>query len=304
MIERTAKVNREGRLGAILSRVPGVASGAGRSMVRGASIPVPALTETPAEPPASPFRRWLPLALLALAALAVVASGAHRWLNLESIAMNKGRLEAFVDRHFLLALGGYMTVYVAIIALSIPGSLLMTLLGGVLFPLWICAPAVVVSATSGATIVFLIARSSLGEALRAKGGEAMARMSEGIRRDAAAYMLFLRLVPLFPFALVNLAPALVGVPLRTFVWTTFVGIMPASFAFSFAATSLDGVLDERLAAYEACRTLARPDCALSIDPSMLVSPKLIAAFAALGVLALVPVAARRLGYGRDGASRG
>ncbi len=113
-------------------------------------------------------------------------------------------------------------------------------------------------------------------------------------------MLFLRLVPLFPFALVNLAPALVGVPLRTFVWTTFVGVMPASFTFSFAATSLDALLDERTAAFEACKILGRPDCSLSVDASMLVSPRLLIAFAGLGLLALVPVVARRMGFGREG----
>ncbi len=192
-----------------------------------------------------------------------------------------------------------MALYIAIIALSIPGSLIMTLTGGLLFPLWICAPAVIVSATTGATLVFLIARSAFGEALRTRGGPALARISEGIRRDAAAYMLFLRLVPLFPFALVNLAPAIVGVPLRTFVWTTLVGVMPASLAFSFAATSLDSLLDEKTAAFEACRILARDDCSLAIDASMLVSPRLLVAFGVLGLLALVPVVARRMGFGRE-----
>jgi uncharacterized membrane protein YdjX (TVP38/TMEM64 family) len=248
----------------------------------------------------SPFRRWLPLfALIAVAAL-VFATGAHRYLSLEAIATNKHRLEVLVNRNFPLAVAAYMAVYVAIIALSIPGSLLMTILGGLLFPFWICAPAVVISAGTGATILFIVARSSLGEALRQRAGPGVARMADGLRADAASYMLFLRLVPLFPFALVNLAPAIVGIPLKTFVWTTFVGIMPASFAFAFAATSLDSVLDERLAAFEACKATGRPDCSLAIDLSMLVSPKLLMAFAALGVLALIPVIARRAFTRRKG----
>jgi len=297
MMETTAKVNRLGRPD---PRAPSpgrgvarVASAAGTAMVSAVSRPVPPLTDRDAAP-ANPLRRWLPLMLLAAAAALVFASGAHRWLSLEAVALNKSRLEDFVDANFLTALGLYMALYIALIALSIPGSLVMTMAGGMLFPFWICAPAVVVSATAGATIVFLIARSSLGDALRAKGGDAVRRLADGIRADAAAYMLFLRLVPLFPFALVNLAPAIVGVPLATFVWTTFVGVMPASAAFAFAATSLDRVLDGRLAAFEACKGAGRGDCVLSIDASMLVSPRLALAFAGLGLLALLPVAFRRL----------
>jgi uncharacterized membrane protein YdjX (TVP38/TMEM64 family) len=249
----------------------------------------------------APLRRWLPLlALLALAIL-VFASGAPRWLSLETIVLNKNRLETFVGSHFLLALAAYCLIYVAVIALSIPGSLLMTVLGGLVFPFWIGAPAVSVSATAGATLLFLIARSSLGEALRKRGGESIARMTEGLKNDAASYMLFLRFTPLFPFALVNLAPALVGIPLWTFVWTTFVGIMPASFAFMLAANSLDGILDEKKAAFDACLATGRTDCALAVDLSILISPKLMVAFAALGVIALIPVLARRFFSRRGGA---
>jgi uncharacterized membrane protein YdjX (TVP38/TMEM64 family) len=232
------------------------------------------------------------LALLALGAL-VFATGAQRWLSLEAIVLNKEKLETFVNGNLLLALAVFCLTYVMIIALSIPGSLLMTFAGGLVFPFWIGAPAVVFSATAGATLLFLIARSSLGEALRTRGGETIARMTEGLRNDAVSYMLFLRLTPIFPFALVNLAPALVGIPLRTFVWTTFVGIMPASVAFTLASNSLDGLLDEQKAAFDACLATGRSDCLLAVDLSMLISPKLLIAFAALGVIALIPVIARQ-----------
>jgi uncharacterized membrane protein YdjX (TVP38/TMEM64 family) len=247
------------------------------------------------------FRRWLPLIALAAIAILVVVTGAHRWLSLEAVAMNKGKLEALVESHFALALLAFMTAYVLVTALSIPGALIMTLVGGMIFPFSIACLAILVSATTGATILFLVARSSLGEALRNKGGESVARMSAGLRADAASYMLFLRLVPLFPFALVNIAPAIVGVPLKTFTWTTFIGIMPGTMAFTLAANSLDGVLDERKAVYEACKTLGQPDCKLTIDVSTLVSPKLLLAFAALGVIALIPVVAKRIFARRKGA---
>jgi uncharacterized membrane protein YdjX (TVP38/TMEM64 family) len=300
MMETMAKVNLEGGTYCLSGmRMAGVASGAPPAMVRPVSREACLLSDPTVPPKPRAIRRWLPLALLVGAVLVVLATGLHRSISLETIVANKARLEAFVDGNRPVALASYMAIYVAIIALSIPGSLIMTVTGGLLFPLWICAPAVILSATAGATLVFLIARSALGETLRARGGPALARISEGVRRDAASYMLFLRLVPLFPFALVNLAPAIVGVPLRTFVWTTFVGVMPASLAFSFAATSLDGLLDERMAAFEACRILGRTDCSLAIDASMLVSPRLLAAFGVLGLLALVPVVARRMGFGGE-----
>lgn len=255
----------------------------------------------PPSAPDSSLRRWLPLAVMAGVAILVVASGAHRWLSLDAVAMNKGRLEALVEGHFVLALLAFMAIYVLVTALSIPGALIMTLVGGMVFPFWIACLAVLVSATTGATILFLVARSSLGDALRNRGGESVARMSAGLREDAASYMLFLRLVPLFPFALVNIAPAIVGVPLKTFVWTTFAGILPGTMAFTLAANSLDGVLDERRAVYEACKTLGQSDCRLTIDVSTLVSPKLLLAFAALGVIALIPVIAKRIFARRKGA---
>jgi uncharacterized membrane protein YdjX (TVP38/TMEM64 family) len=250
--------------------------------------------------PRSSLRRWLPLLVLASIALLIVVTGAHRWLSLDAVAMNKGRLEALVDSYFIPALLAFMATYVLVTALSLPGALIMTIVGGLIFPFWVSCLAVVVSATTGATILFLIAGSSLGEALRARGGDNLARISAGLRADAASYMLFLRLVPLFPFALVNIAPAIVGVPVKTFIWTTLVGVLPGTMAFTLAANSLDGVLDERKAVYNACKTLGQPDCKLTIDVSTLVSPKLLLAFAALGVIALIPVIAKRIFARRKG----
>ncbi len=239
-------------------------------------------------------KRWLPLAAVAVVALTLYLSGAFRFLSAESVVLSKSALEAMVAQHGYLAVVAFVIVYIALVALSLPGALLMTLLGGVLFGFWVGAAATVIGATCGATLLFLIARSSLGVALRDRGGETVQRMAEGLRKDAASYMLFLRLVPVFPFALVNLAPALVGVPLRTFIWTTLIGIMPGTLAFTFAATSLGGLLDDKRAAHEACKILGKSDCQISLDLSTLVSPRLLLAFAALGVVALIPVVARRI----------
>jgi uncharacterized membrane protein YdjX (TVP38/TMEM64 family) len=245
----------------------------------------------------SALRRWLPLALLLLAATGIFLSGAHRQISLEAIATHKAALIAFVESNRALAVLAYMAAYITVTALSIPGALLMTLLGGILFPFWLGSCAVVISATLGAALLFIVAQSSLGEALRRRGGDTVARMREGLQADAASYMLFLRLVPVFPFALVNLGAAIVGVPLKTYLWTTFIGIMPGSIAFVFAATSLGGVLDERRTVFDACKASGRSDCVFSLDYSTLVSTNLLLAFAALGCVALIPVVARRF-YGK------
>ncbi|MFM9976285.1 MAG: TVP38/TMEM64 family protein [Beijerinckiaceae bacterium] len=246
------------------------------------------------------LQRWLPLLIMVLAAAGIFLSGAHRYISLESIANHKAELIAFVSSNRVAAVTVYMLVYIAVTALSIPGALLMTLLGGILFPFWLGSVAVVVSATVGAILLFLVARSSLGEALRQRGGETVTRMADGFREDSTSYMLFLRLVPVFPFALVNLGAAIMGVPLRTYVWTTFVGIMPGSLAFVFAATSLGGILDERKAAFDSCKASGKPDCVFTLDYSTLVSPNLLYAFAALGCIAMIPVVARRF-FGKSAA---
>lgn len=233
------------------------------------------------------LRRWLPLlALAALAALAL-ALGWHRALTLQGLAQNYEALAAAVRDHLALALLAYAALYVGVTALSLPGGALLTLAGGLLFG-WLAAGLVtVLAATAGATLLFVVARSSLGAALSERAGPALSRLAEGFRRDAWSYMLFLRLAPVFPFWLVNLAPALLGVPLRVFVPATLIGIVPGTFAFAFIGAGLDTVL---AMASRACRAEGCPDLALKD----FVTPELSLALVGLSVLALVPALARRL----------
>ena len=145
-----------------------------------------------------------------------------------------------------------MAVYIVVVALSVPGGALLTITGGFLFGWLVGGLSTVIGATIGATIVFLIAKTSLGETLAAKAGPWMAKLSEGFRNDAMNYLLFLRLVPAFPFWLINLAPALLNVPLSTFVIATFIGIIPGTFAFAFLGAGLDSIIDKQREAYQAC----------------------------------------------------
>jgi uncharacterized membrane protein YdjX (TVP38/TMEM64 family) len=125
----------------------------------------------------------------------------------------------------------------------------------------------------------------------------------GFREDAFCYLLFLRLVPV-PFWLVNLAPAMLGVRLPTFVAATAIGILPATVAFAMFGAGLGSVVAAQEAQYGACVAAQRTDCAVHFDLSDVLTPTLVAALVALGLLALVPVVARRLFGHKLGVKRG
>jgi uncharacterized membrane protein YdjX (TVP38/TMEM64 family) len=169
----------------------------------------------------------------------------------------------------------------------------MTFAGGVLFGGIVGGAAAVVAATLGATVIFLIARSAFGEHLARRAGLRAERLAQGFRADAFSYLLFLRLVPVFPFFLVNLVPALAGVRLRTFVTATALGILPAGFAFAHLGAGLDSVIRAQSAIYNACLAVGRNHCHLDFDVRTAVTPELLAALAALGALALIPIVVRR-----------
>lgn len=237
--------------------------------------------------------RWLPLiAIVALMAL-VFAMGWHKYLSFKTIGLNYDAMKAYIAQNLVVALLLYILAYIAVVALSLPGGLVMTLTGGLLFGWQLGAPATVIGATIGATIIFLIAKTSLGEGLAAKAGPWIGKLQEGFKENALSYLLFLRLVPAFPFVVVNLAPALLGVPLRTYVIGTLLGIVPGTTSFSIAGSGLGSVVEAQNAVYKAC--LAKNPgtgdslCPYTIDTSKLVTTELLIAFAALGVVSLIPI---------------
>jgi len=243
---------------------------------------------------ASTVTRWVPLLVLIAAMALVFGMGWHRLLSFETIGRNYADLQAFIASNLAGAVALYMLLYIAVVALSLPGGLAMTLAGGLLFGWQIGAPATVVAATAGAAVLFLIAKTSLGETLAARAGPWLARLRNGFQENALSYMLFLRLVPLFPFFIVNLAPALLGVPFSTYVLGTFLGIIPGTVAFSVAGSGLGSVVEAQNAVHAACleRQAREPDleCVYTIDTGHLITGELIAAFVLIGVVALIPVA--------------
>ncbi len=241
-------------------------------------------------------RRFLPLAVLALIACVVFAMGWHKLLTLKSIGLNYEALRHYIMDNLAIALASYAAIYIAVVSLSLPGALPLTLAGGLLFGWLIGTCATVIAATAGATIVFLVARSSLGE-VASKVSPWLARLSDGFREDALSYLLFLRLVPAFPFVVVNLASAVLGVPLRTYVLGTFLGIIPGTTAFSVAGAGLGSVIKAQNRSYQAClaKMPASPDlvCTYKIDTSALITKQLVLAFVLLGIVALVPVVLKK-----------
>jgi uncharacterized membrane protein YdjX (TVP38/TMEM64 family) len=239
------------------------------------------------------WRRFIPLVVIIIAAALVFGMGWHRYLSFETLVRHHSALEGFVSAHLAAALAVFVAIYVAAVALSIPGAVLLTVSGGILFGWLAGGLAVLVGATAGATLIFLVARTAFGEFFIRRAGPRLKRIVAGFRADAFSYLLFLRLVPLFPFFLVNLAPALVGIPLRTFVAATALGIVPATFVFAALGAGLDSVVRAQEAMYRACLEAGRADCRLDFDAGAALTPQLLAALVGLGLLALVPVLVRR-----------
>jgi uncharacterized membrane protein YdjX (TVP38/TMEM64 family) len=233
------------------------------------------------------FRRLLPLLLIAAAAMMVWAFDLHRHLTFATLAEHRQTLLAWVDSHPWLAPLGYIGLYILIVTLSLPGAAVMTVSGGFLFGAIFGSLYAVTGATIGAVLLFLIAKTSLGDYLlehyiRQRQGSMLQRLQQGFADNALSFMFVLRLIPLFPFFLVNLAPAFLGVPLSIFVVATFFGIMPGGFVYALAGSGLGSIFDQ----------------GKQFSLQGLLTPELLAALLGLAVLALLPVAWRHW-HGRE-----
>jgi uncharacterized membrane protein YdjX (TVP38/TMEM64 family) len=186
-------------------------------------------------------RLWFVLAVAGLV-VGLRAAGFGEVLSLETLARHRAALAALVAENGLLAAGLFVLAYAAAVAVSVPGAVWLTITGGFLFGALAGTALTVVAATTGAILVFLLARRIFGADALDRLGPRAQRIAEGIRRDAVPYLLVLRLVPV-PFFLVNLVPAFCGVRLGVFAGTTLVGIIPATAVFSLAGAGLGGVLD-------------------------------------------------------------
>src|ERR1044071_5439510 len=134
------------------------------------------------------LRRFVPIAVVVLAMVAVFATGLHRHVSLETLVLHRMAIEAFIAAHGIAAVAAYMALYVVVVALSIPVSLFMTVAAGILFGVALGGIATIVSATVGATIIFLVAKGACGENLLRRAGPLASKLADGFKADAFNYL--------------------------------------------------------------------------------------------------------------------
>ena len=208
--------------------------------------------------------------LLIIAALAVSLFfwfDLGRLLTLESLKANRQVLLDFYATHTLAMVTVFMAVYIIQTALSLPGAAILSLAAGALFGSTMGTIYAVIAASIGATLAFLVTRYLLRDMVLARFGSRLESMNRELEQRGFNYLLFLRLVPIFPFFLINLAAGLTRLPLRTFILGTLLGIIPGGFVFVNAGASL----------------------ATITSISGIASPRVLGSFALLGLFALLPV---------------
>lgn len=212
------------------------------------------------------IKKFLPLGIFAILIAGIYMSGILDYVSLDAIKGQRVYLAELVAANPIIAGAAFMGLYIATVALSLPIASLLTLLGGFLFGLVAGTLMIVFSATIGASIIFLIAKSALGETLREKAGPFYNKVANNMNDNSIQYMFFTRLIPVVPFFMANILPALFNIKLRDFAFTTFFGIIPGTAVFTNIGQSLATI--ESL--------------------GDLVSPQILGAFTILGLFALIP----------------
>jgi uncharacterized membrane protein YdjX (TVP38/TMEM64 family) len=226
----------------------------------------------------SPAAEKFPIGKALLFVLLVSGVGAFvyfdlgRYLSLDALKANRDRLLVFTDDHYAAAVGVFIALYCVVTGLSLPGAVIMTLAGGFLFGSLLGTLYVNVGATSGATIAFLVSRYLLRDWVERSLGDKLQPIQEGFAKNAFSYLMTLRLIPLFPFFLVNLVSGLTRMRAGTYIAATALGIIPGSFVYANAGRQLGSInsLNE------------------------IASPNVLLAFTLLGLLALAPLIYKRI----------
>lgn len=191
----------------------------------------------------------------------------QKYLSLEALKANRQALLDYHESHRLVMVAGFIALYIVQTALSLPGAAILSLAAGAIFGALMGTVYAIMAATIGATLAFLVTRYLLRDAVLNRFGDKLEGMNRELEERGFNYLLFLRLVPVFPFFLINLAAGLTRLPLRTFLIGTLLGIIPGGFVYVNAGASL-----------------------ATIDSlSGIASPRVLGSFALLGLFALLPV---------------
>jgi uncharacterized membrane protein YdjX (TVP38/TMEM64 family) len=222
-------------------------------------------------------RRLLPLLLLLLALAATWAAGLPQQLSWDALARNHAALAEWVASHPDAAPALYIVIYAVAAALAFPGAAVVTVAGGLLFGTLVGGALAVLGSTLGATVLFLAVRYHLADALAARAGGFLGRLGPQLKRDGFSYLLALRLVPAFPFWLVNIAAGLSGMRLLPYLAATLIGVLPVTFVYASIGAGIGAMLAAG----------GRPDL------TVVFSPRILGPLIALALLSLLPVAWRR-----------
>jgi len=228
------------------------------------------------------YMRLFPLLVIAAGIAAFFVFGLDKYLSFQALSEHREFLTTWTAEHRVLAAVLFVSGYCVMVALSLPGAVWATLAGGFVFGTVIGGVYVVTGATLGATAIFLIARYALADFFRSKTGGAIKKMEAGFNENAMSYMFVLRLVPLFPFWLVNLVPAFLGVKLRTDIIGTFFGIMPGSMVYASVGNGLGAVFEQG----------GKPDLGI------IFTPEILGPILGLAMLSIVPIIYKRLRGGK------
>lgn len=240
--------------------------------------------------PANPLKKWGALGVIVALLVGGYLAGLHEYFSLSNLIKHREVMVDFVSENIVLAMLGYLVLYLIIVAVSFPGASALTITSGLIFGGLLGGALTVIGATLGAVIIFLIARSSLGDVLEKKAGPFIQKMIAGFHKDQFQYLLTLRLTPIFPFWVVNIVPALLNMKLGSYALATMIGIIPGTFAFAYIGAGLDSVI--------AAQEEANPGCAdagtCSIDIGALVTTDLLIALAGLATLSALPFIIKKI----------
>ena len=217
-------------------------------------------------------KQILPLLLIIIVSIAAYTYGLHHYFSFDTLRTHQDALKQFVQTNLLISIMLYMLMYIIVVLLSVPIAAFMTIISGFLFGQWIGVSAVIIAATTGSTLLFITAKNASKGLIKHKAHINIQKMQKGFKENAFSYLLTLRLIPIFPFAVVNFAAAFFQIPLQSFVMGTLLGITPASFIYSSIGVSLQELVQI-------------PD----FSPENLLDSRIIFALSGLGILALLPV---------------
>lgn len=222
------------------------------------------------------MKKWLKPALLILLVAAVILiirfTSLREYLDFQKLYEGRDKLLEYVKSYYILSVIAYILIYLAVVALSIPGATILTILGGFFYGPWAGTLFVNIGATFGAFSIFLIARFFLGDSLQKKYEKQLGKFNKEIAENGKSYMLTLRLIPIFPFFLINILAGLTTLPALTFLWTTSLGIIPGSFVYAYigyAGTSMT-------------------------ESQGIFTPQILTALILLSVLSLIPVLVKKI----------